>query len=99
MCVDPPKLLAGGKIDCMKHAFRAEGVDAAVSNSRRTARALVKSEIISVCRVVIEPPDAFAIGHVQTLDQFLVAEAMKKNESVLFDNRSAKARADFLFPK
>jgi hypothetical protein len=45
----------------MKHAFRAEGVDTAISNSRRAARALVKSEIVAVCGVVIDVPDGCAI--------------------------------------
>ena len=40
----------------MEHAFRAEGVDAAVSDGGRTAGAFVEPEIVSIGAVVIESP-------------------------------------------
>src|SRR5262245_56586837 len=83
----------------MEHPLGTKSVDSPAINSRRSPRALIKTEVISIIRRIIERPEPTACLGIQAFDLFLVPGSMKQNQSVARHDRAAEPLSNLPLPE
>ena len=94
-----PNRLAGFDVETQQHALRAKGVAMLFGEQWRAARAVVVAERIAVTGGGGVAPNRLGCLRVERLDDLLVADAVKQNQTAVADGRCAVAGADLFFPK
>jgi hypothetical protein len=82
----------------MHRSLGAEGVDPVFSDDGTGTRSVVESEVVMIGSPVGEGPEAASRLGTQGLYDFLVSEAVKKDEVAVDDGRIAESLPDLLLP-